>query len=151
MRIATAASLVLISCCGCCCGRIPTFGLGPELDDAAILAELRAKPFVVDHICTTEATCEVVDDATIRTMPVGWNPLTGTVVALVEVEATCRASTSLIERTQPFVCRGVLAAVGVPDPDGVLRVMVTEETLLGLESMGEPRGASSGGGDWDWD
>lgn len=144
-------SILLASCCGCCCGRLPTFGLFPELDEAAILADLKAKPFVVDHLCTTEATCLAVQDAEIEVMPVSWNPLTGTTMALIAVEAQCVASTNLLERAQPFVCKGVLAALGVRDPSGALVITVTEETLLGLGPSGHGRGYTGGGGDWDWD
>ena len=137
-------SILLASCCGCCCCRVPTFGLGPAVDEAAIAAELRRQPLVVDQLCRTEARCEVVEDAEIAVVPVGWNPLTGTVTALVAVEARCTASTSLAERAEPFVCAGLLAAAA---GGGV--VELTDETLFVLPSPGVPRGG--GGSDWDWD
>ena len=115
-----------------------------------MLADLKAKPFVVDTICTTEATCLAVQDAQIEVMPVSWNPITDTTMALITVEAQCLSSTNPLERAQPFVCAGVLAVVQSVDPTGITRQIVTEETLFGLPPSGHGRGYE-GGGDWDWD
>ncbi len=151
MKALVASSVLTIACCGCCCLRIPTFGFYPEIDEAAVVAELKAKPFVVDHICETEATCAVVEGATVEVMPVSWNPFTGTVVALVQTEALCQPSDKLLERLEPFLCKGLLAVIQTSSPSGPPSLEVTEETLFGGPSVGGPRGTSSGGGDFDWD
>lgn len=142
-------AILAASCAGCCCGRLPTFGFGPEVDEAAIHARLIAAPFVVDGLCTTEAHCEAVQSAEIEVVPVGWNPLTGSVTALVAVEASCSPSTALHEQLQPIVCSGVVGAW----KDGETAAWaVTEWAWTHLPPSGLPRGApSGGGGDWDWD
>lgn len=146
MRLHVGCVPVLIaSCCGCCCCRVPTFGLGPAVDEAAIVAELRRQPLVVDQLCRTAARCEVVEDAEVEVVPVGWNPLTGTVTVLLTVEARCAPSSALHERAEPFVCAGLLGAALT---EGA--VELTRETLFILP-VPEGEGAGGGGSDWDWD
>lgn len=135
-------ALLLAACCGCCCGRLPTFGLGPTPDEAEVLAALQADPVVVDRLCRAEVTCEVADGAVLDARTVGWNPLTGTWVTLVAVEARCRPSEALAERAEPLVCAGVLAAVAT---GGALTL--TDDVVWALP----PGVDGGGGGDWDWD
>lgn len=145
------ASIVLFGCVGCCCGRLPTFGLGPEVDEAELAARVRAEPLVIDHICRAGEDCVAVEDAEVRVWPASWSPFDGEVVAVLEVEATCTPREGL---TEPLLCAGTLAAVWHVADDGTRTLAyVTEDTLL----AGEPSGltyeawlATSGeGGDWD--
>ncbi|MDP2305403.1 MAG: hypothetical protein Q8P18_05205 [Pseudomonadota bacterium] len=148
-------SIFFFSCASCCCLRIPTFGLWPELDEAEIEAEVRAHPLMVDHLCVPDETCAVVEDATITVYPLAWGPIFGEVTALVEVEATCHPSTDLADRAAPVVCAGVLLAAydTVEGGPPVLR-HVTEDTFFGNESSGLSYeewsdSLNSGGSDWD--
>lgn len=141
-------SILTASCCGCCCGRLPTFGFGPHVDEAALADDVRAHPFIVDSLCTTEEHCQAVQGADVTAVPVGWNPLTGSVTALVWVEATCTPSTALHERLEPIVCRGLLG--GWLDVDSSAW-HVTEWALTHLPPDDLPRGTDAPDVDWDWD
>lgn len=146
-------AILMVSCCGCCCFRVPTFGLWPDVDESAIQAELLARPIVVDHLCMPDERCEVVTGADIDVVPVGWNPFTGTVVSLVAVEARCTSDPKLVDILKAFTCAGVLAAVGTRSPLGVQHEYLTWDTDFGIDMS-----STSGGGsdhdhdiDFDWD
>ncbi|MFN7144660.1 MAG: hypothetical protein ACK4YP_12860, partial [Myxococcota bacterium] len=146
-----------MACCGCCCGRIPTFGLWPDLDEAEVAAAVKAAPIVVDHLCARDLTCVAVEDAEVDVVPVSWSPFTGDVVALVHVEATCRPEEGLAEALEPLVCVGVLAAAYAVTDEGLELLHVTEETLGGGAPSGRtleeasPAYDGGGGGGFDWD
>lgn len=145
-------SILLASCAGCCCFRIPTFGLGPELPEEELRAKIEASPDFVQRQCWGDEWCKAIEDFDMDVVPVSWNPFTGTWVALVGVEARCTPPTAE-EAVKDFVtCSAVVAAVATPVAGVLVIEHVTDETLLGLDSPGP----SSGGGvpdvpDWDWD
>lgn len=142
-------TVMLASCCGCCVGEIPTFGLWPEVDEQKILAKLKLSPFTIDNICTVEETCMVVKDATIDVMPIGYNPFTKKTSLLIDVEATCVASSNSFELLAPFVCSGVVGGV-VSD---IGKIEVSSHYLLGmpdyLSRAGFKARDGSGGGGLD--
>ena len=146
-------TLLMMSCAGCCCLRIPTFGLWPELDEAELRAAVQAAPLTVDHLCKRGEECVAVEGAEISVTPIGWNPLTGAVMAAVQVEATCKASED--GTLKPLVCAGALLAVYDETPAGLSLRHVTEETMLGNAPSGlsleaYEDGLSEGDG-FDWD
>ena len=118
-----------LSCTSCCCGSIPTFGLWPDVDEAAIAERVRREPIVVDHLCASGETCSVVEGADIEVFPIAWSPFTGEASIGLQVDATCRDESA---GGKKIVCAGVLGAVVV---DGELSY-VTENTTL----FGEPSG-----------
>ncbi len=147
-------TILLVSCAGCCCGRIPTFGLWPDVDEAAIRDAVRADAFVVDHVCTTEQRCHAVRDAEIAVLPVGWNPFTGTVTTVVAVEATCTPSDDPVEQAAPLLCAGTLGVVGAASGGALIFGGLTEDWMFFTTSGVRPRTLPSeygGGGDFDWD
>ncbi len=145
-------AIIVAGCAGCCCGRLPTFGLWPEVEPAAIRADLLSRPHVVQKLCRVDQVCSVVSDAEIEVVPVSWNPLTGTVVSLVAVEATCQPSTELAQALEPIACAGVLAAVASEAATGLLvHQYVCSDTWWGIDVDTSSPSSAGGGGDWDWD
>lgn len=148
----TWAAIGFWSCAGCCCLRIPTCGLWPDIDEAELQAKVQSSPLVVDHLCRRGEDCLAVAGADVWALPVGWNPFTGSVTVYLEVEATCTPSEDLSQRLQPLLCAGPLMAVY--NAAGELQY-VTEDSLLGDPPSGltyeEWSDAlnSGGGGDWD--
>ncbi|MDP2313192.1 MAG: hypothetical protein Q8P41_09830 [Pseudomonadota bacterium] len=149
-------TLLLFSRGSCCCLRIPTFGLWPDLDEAEIEAAVRAAPIVVDHVCEPEQTCAVVEDAAIEVYPLAWGPIFGEVTVLVQVDATCRESDDPTQRARPIACAGLLLASYQTAEDGGPPVFqhITEEMVFGNEPSGMTYeewsdSVGSGGGDWD--
>lgn len=147
-RVGVVAVLVA-GCAGVCCCRVPTLGLWPEVDASEVRARLLERPAVVRRLCRADLECEAVEGVEVEVVPVGYNPLTGTVVSLVAVEATCRAPAGLGQVVEPLVCAGVVAAVGGLVAGGSATDFVTSDTLWGVD-LDDPA-ASTGGGDWDWD
>jgi hypothetical protein len=140
MRLGLLFAVLVALCCGCCCcGRVPMFGLGPEVDTEAIRHDVLARADVVDHLCGTELHCRAVVAADVDVLASTWNPVTDTVVTTIAVEATCRASVQ--DTGEVFVCAGALAAVGTVVGGVVVHEMVTDSVGLGLPQT-HPR-------DWD--
>lgn len=138
------------SCAGCCLLRIPTCGLWPEIDETKLKAKVHASPIVVDHLCRRGEDCVAVEDADLRAFPVGWNPITGSVSVLVEVEAVCRPSKALSQRMKPLLCAGSLMAIYNTEAE---LQYVTEDSFFGSPPSGLTyeawSDAHSSDGDWD--
>ena len=144
-------AVVIASCAGCCCLRVPTFGLWPEIDEASARQRIHDRPALVQKLCRFDEVCAVVEGADVDVVPVGYNPLTGTVVSLVAVEATCRPTVEPQQVAEIVVCAGVVAAVGREVAGAWTTEFVTSDTLWGVDMDDplSPPGSSSG--DWDWD
>ncbi len=145
-------TILLLSCTNCCCARIPTFGLWPEVDEAELAARIRESPIVVDHLCERGEECVVVEGAKVEVYPLAWGPIFGDVTVLLQVEATCLQSEELRERAKPIVCAGMLMAA-YESAEGRPKLQhVTEDPIFGTPPSGltyEQSTSQSGGGDWD--
>ena len=165
-RTIGCTAILLASCGGCCLLRVPTFGLGPEVDEAEVRAELVDTPLLVDGLCKAEARCLAVDGAEVEVVPVAYDWLFGETQVLVGVEARCRTVPSLQERVEAVVCAGVLGGMAFPGagpgghpygrdvtPDGSAppSVWLTPDVYLPMTPDEAHPSVSPGGGDWDWD
>ncbi|MCB9779484.1 MAG: hypothetical protein H6742_13055 [Alphaproteobacteria bacterium] len=145
-------SVIFLSCAGCCCGGIPLFGLGPDLDPMEVEWALMDAPFVVDHTCSYAASCDEVDDVEVDLVPVSYHPLTGKLVVVADIRATCKGSLDYTRRPgRTFACVGLVAAVFVA-ADGAWELRYVTESPYGDLPSGEPDvhewSPSTGGGGW---
>lgn len=167
-RTIGCTAILLASCSGCCLLRIPTFGLGPEVDEAAVRQHLIDTPLLVDGLCKAEARCLAVEGAEVEVVPVAYDWLFGETQVLVGVDAWCTPVQSLQERVEAVVCKGILgggvfpgASPGthpygrdvVPDGSAPPDVWLSPDVYLPTApDSAHPTGAhGDGGGDWDWD
>lgn len=168
MRTIGCTAILLASCGGCCLLRIPTFGLGPEVDEALVRADLAETPLLVDGLCEVEARCLALEGADIEVVPVAYDWMFGETQVLVGVEARCRPVDSLLERVEAVVCKGVLGGGVFPGagpgghpygrndaPDGSAPpdAWFTPDAYLPVapDSVHPTAASGQSGGDFDWD
>jgi hypothetical protein len=138
-------------CLGCCCGRVPLFGLCAPVDAEADIQHWLDDPEhanTVDWLCDREQECVRILAYEVGTYPLSWNPLTDTVIVTAFVSGTCA-----LKDGSTIACEGELSAVYGAVPGGWAFRYVTPDAWFAdaTDSAYLPTPTYSGGGDFDFD